>query len=212
MKIAVKFDAKDVDEALGELGLAQSPFLTAALVGEIERASCTLLDAPNVPGLQQWTHCFRSLSTALVVLKWTRDDYQLISPASNIAIRVQSGNEDTGLQFGNPKNRTPKGATAVDAIAVNAQLELFAELPRAIKTPDESPEPSKATWFFLFFTDSQKNELRCELSLPVSMDGSGHVTAWRTRIIMGSIPLDPVVSLPEPDFGPDVDVEVKRKA
>ena len=66
------------------------------------------------------------------------------------------------------------------------------------------------TWFLLFHR--RGSELRSELSLAIKMGGDGHVKAWRERIILPIIPLDPEFAVtPEPDFGPDVEIKIARR-
>jgi hypothetical protein len=75
---------------------------------------------------------------------------------------------------------------------------------------DLATEANLPTWLLLFFADEK--ELRAaELSLPVNMDCEGHVSTWRERIILPALPTDPVLTLPESDFGPDVDIKIARK-
>jgi hypothetical protein len=46
------------------------------------------------------------------------------------------------------------------------------------------------------------------------MDGSGQINRWKERIILPPIPLDGdgFKREAEPDFGPNVDIEIKRRA
>ncbi len=47
----------------------------------------------------------------------------------------------------------------------------------------------------------------------MSMDEKDHIDSWRERIILGSQPLDPEgARMPAPDFGPDIDIDVQRRA
>jgi hypothetical protein len=55
-------------------------------------------------------------------------------------------------------------------------------------------------------------EVRCELSLPSQITADGRITRWQERIMLPSIPLDGAeveIAVPE---GPDLDIDVKRKA
>jgi hypothetical protein len=65
------------------------------------------------------------------------------------------------------------------------------------------------TWFLLLHQAA--SELRGELSLPSQMSPDGRITHWQERIILTSIPLDEAVTVAAPQ-GPDVDIDVKRKA
>src|SRR5207249_4791227 len=99
-----------------------------------------------------------------------------------------------------------------DAIMVNqAQFELFPGLaPADFRVAQPGDEP--VTWIMLIHR--AEGELRCELSLPVSVGDDGRVNQWRERILLRSIPFDPVPGelnpLPEPQLG--FDVEIRRRA
>jgi hypothetical protein len=55
-------------------------------------------------------------------------------------------------------------------------------------------------------------EIRCELSLPSAMSPDGRITRWQERIIISSIPLDGAeIDVPATE-GPDLDIDVKRRA
>ena len=71
---------------------------------------------------------------------------------------------------------------------------------------DEGP----LTWFLLLHRAG--SEVRCELSLPSQISADGRITRWQERIMLPSIPLDGTeVEIVAP-VGPDLDIDVKRKA
>jgi hypothetical protein len=211
MDVAVWFEPADVDAALARLGLSVSPLTEALLVGWVARASCTENDAPNFPGFVQWGRTLRALRERLVLLGWTRcDDGNFatsVSPDKQIAIAVASGNEDTGRRDAVPSTRSAKGPSTAAAVSINAgQLEMF---PEVLPAPIHDGDNSRVTWLVLFHADGK--ELRAELSLPVDMDAEGHIKLWRERIILPAQPLDAATVMPEPDFGPNIEIEVKRR-
>jgi hypothetical protein len=79
-----------------------------------------------------------------------------------------------------------------------------------IKPPEEIRDDGRVTWLLLFYCD--EHELRAELSLPASMGHDGRPDAWKERIILPSTSLDPIVPNVKPDFGPELNVDVKRRA
>jgi hypothetical protein len=76
-------------------------------------------------------------------------------------------------------------------------------------TPRQPDDIECFTWILLFRATG--TELRAELSLPVNMDEGGQIRLWRERIILPSQPLDTAFTIPEPDFGPDVEIEIQRR-
>jgi hypothetical protein len=44
------------------------------------------------------------------------------------------------------------------------------------------------------------------------MTDNGHIGLWRERIILRAQPLDAAFTLPDADLGPDLDIDVQRRA
>jgi len=210
MLTEIRSTADDVDAALSALGLTRPPLLDAIKAGYLARSSCTANDAPFYPALSQWNRTVRVLREKLLVEGWTKSDdgnyCVVVSPDGSIAIAAASGCENTGNPLLNPTTKSAKGPSTADAVLVNAmQLQLPGILPTATVESDNG----RVTWLLLFHTDER--ELRAELSLPASMGDDGRPNAWRERIILPATPLDPIVVDVAPDFGPDLDVDVKRR-
>lgn len=202
----------DVDAALARLGLSEPPLMRSVRSGYLSRISRTANDAPIAAGFYHWNETLRTLRDELVLLGWTRVDEQMfstiLSPDGKIAISVSSGDEATGDPRGYPKTKRDKGPRTADAIYANVgQLDFFKPTPE----PAPVEELECLTYVLLFHANA--TELRAELSLPVSMDENDHIDNWRERIILRSQPLDPEGStLPAPDFGPEIDIDVQRRA
>ena len=212
METAVRYELNDVEIALARLGLTIAPLAQAVQLGYLARHSCTANDAPNAPGFYQWNATLRGLREGLVLMDWTRCDdgnfATIVSPDERIAISVASGNLDTGNPLAVPSTRSSKGPNTAAAVSVNAgQFELF---PAMFTPPVHDGDDKRATWILLFYTDGK--ELRSELSLPIAMDVDGHIMAWKERIILPVQPLDNDVPVLNPDFGPDVEIKVSRRA
>ncbi len=132
----------------------------------------------------------------------------VIHPDETMAINVATGDVGTGLVNATPSNKAPKGVSTADAISVNQQqLELNLPVP---DMPHVRGEDGPLTWFLLLHRAS--NEIRCELSLPSAMSPDGRITRWQERIIISTIQLDGEEIEVEAPQGPDVDIDVKRKA
>jgi hypothetical protein len=211
MKVAIWSEPDDVEAALARLGLAIAPLVVAVNRGHLAAISRTSNDAPNAAGFYQWNETLRTLREELVPFEFTRSDAGGYSTAmrgdKRMAIAVSSGDEGTGVAAANPCTKQVKGPRTVAAVSSNAtQLELF---PHEIMMPPPAEEVDHLTWILLF--RAAPTELRAELSLPVTMNDGGQVAAWRERIILPRQPLDANFTIPEPDFGPDVEIEIQRR-
>ena len=212
LKTVIHAEQEDVDAALARLGLTAPPLMRSVRAGYLSRISRTANDAPIAAGFYHWNETLRTLRDELVVLGWTRVDEQMfstiLSPDGRIAISVSSGDEATGQPRGFPRTKRDKGPRTADAIYANVeQLDLFEAAPE----PISEEEVECLTYVLLFHADA--TELRAELSLPVSMDEKDHIDSWRERIILRAQPLDPEdAAMPKPDFGPDIDIDVQRRA
>ncbi|HXP23988.1 MAG TPA: hypothetical protein VN807_07595 [Candidatus Sulfotelmatobacter sp.] len=215
METVVWVNPSDVDVALARLGLRRSPLWDAILAGLLERSNCTENDAPNVPGFIQWARTLRVLRERLILEDWVKSDsgryYTVVRADGKVAIAVASGSEDTGREDGFPRNRSAKGPSTATIVSQNAgTIDLF---PETLPPPTEVVDPERATYLLLFYVCP--SDVRAELSLPVDIDDDGYITAWRERIILGSHPIDSAaieISGESPDAGPDIDVDVKRRA
>lgn len=212
MKVAIWSEPEDVAAALARLGLALAPLVTAVNRGHLAAISRTANDAPNAAGFYQWNETLRTLREELAVFEFTRSNTRGYSTAlrgdKRMAIAASSGDEGTGIADANPSTKQVKGPCTIAAVSSNAaQLELF---PRLVLMPASPPEEVECLTWILLFRAAGK-ELRAELSLPVTMDEGGLIRAWRERIILPSQPLDATFIIPEPDFGPDVEIEIQRR-
>lgn len=210
--IKVKTTTNDVTDALGELGLTVEQLHEAIKAGFVERSRCTANDAPFFPALLQWNHTQRGLREQLIPAGWSASDdgnyCTVVSPDNTIAIATASGCDNTGNPIFSPTTKSPKGPNTVDAVTSNAAQLL---LPGVIQMPTvPKATDGKVTWLLLFYPAEQ--EIRAELSLPAAMGGNGKPDTWSVRIILPPLPLDPIMSIAAPDFGPDLDVEVVRRA
>jgi hypothetical protein len=213
MKVAIWYEPDEVATALARLGLAVAPLVVAVNRGYLAAISRTSNDAPNAAGFYQWNETLRTLREELAVFEFTRSTTRGYSTAlrgdKRMAIAVSSGDEGTGVAGANPSTKQVKGPCTIAAVSSNAvQLELFPGL--VLIPPPPSPDEIEClTWILLFRAPGA--ELRAELSLPVNMDEGGQIRAWRERIILPSQPLDTTFTIPEPDFGPDVEIEIQRR-
>lgn len=199
--------------ALARFGLTVQVFHDAVEAGYLARISRTDNDAPNAAGTYQWNETLRMLREHLAVRGWERSNEggfpTVIRPQRDVAFCVSSGDQNTGIAARTPSTKNHKGPCTAERVGSNAQLFLFPDMESTVQF-DDNPI---ATWFLLFYTDER--EIRSELSLPIFMD-SGQISDWRERIILPAIPRDEggdgITRPVKPDFGPDVDIEIRRKA
>lgn len=214
MKVAIWSQPDEVEAVLARLGVAVAPLQVAVNRGYLAAISRTANDAPNAAGFYQWNETLRALREELAAFEFTRSNTRGYSTAlradKRMAIAVSSGDEATGIAQAIPSTKQVKGPCTIAAVSSNAaQLELF---PGSVLMPPPArdDEIECLTWILLFHASG--TELRAELSLPVTMDEGGQIRAWRERIILPTQPLDTAVAIPEPDFGPEVEVEIQRRA
>lgn len=212
MANAIRYEPEDVSAALKRLGVPLEILQEAVQAGYLGRISRTSNDAPNAGGFYQWNDTLRSLRENMVREGWHREDAgnwpTTVHADNKLAIAVSSGNELTGNPRATPSTKRAKGARTAQAVNCNRnQLWMPGFEPTVPETDENRP-----TWLLMFFADD--NELRAELSLPINMDDEGHVSGWRERIILPALTLDPEVRvrIPEPDFGPDIEIKIAKKA
>ncbi len=216
MEVAIYSEPSDIQSRLAELGLEEEPLRDVVRQGYLAYASCTRNHPPLVPAIWAWGETVRTLREYLLPRGWRRSDtnnYSLvIDPTDRIALAVSTGDDGTGLLHATPSTKSSKGPSTVAAINVN-QLELKLDFGQtAPRTRDLSvqEEGRAITWLLLICRGP--GEMRCELSLPLSMNANGFIDSWRERILLGSIPLDGEAVEITPVPAPDITVDVRRRA
>lgn len=217
MTAVVRREPGDARSRLAELGLEEEPLKDAVRRGQLAFLNCTPNHPPPFPGMSAWAETVCALREYLIPAGWQRSNdhnYALsIDPVDQIAIAVATGNEGTGLADATPSTNARKGPSTLEAIAVNQLRFSFMDEPPVQAKPRSGGRSNpRATWILLIHRAS--NEVRCELSLPISIGEDGHIDAWRERILLGSIPLDGDLAqaVPTPPPLPDITIDVKRRA
>ena len=223
-------DSWDVDTRLAKLGLKPDKLIHAVQRGLAAWASCTKNHPPASQGVWAWAETVCGLRDELVPLGWSRSDEAnlplTVNADKTLAICVNTGNEDTGIQDGSPCTRSTKGPQTRQAIRENlGQLRLFGDEPLPATDVMFGDEPLPATdvirkgrtvWILLIHRDMRAREVRAELSQPISISDEGKVDRWKERIVLSSTPFDDdLVSLIEGDNGlqtPEIDIEIKKRA
>lgn len=216
MTAVVHREPDEVRQRLAELGLDEEPLKDAVRRGQLAFLSCTPNHPPQFPGMSAWAETVCAVREYVMPLGWRRSNdsnYALsVNPSGQMAIAVATGNDGTGRADATPSTNACKGPSTSDAIAAN-QLR-FSFMEQSV-TPRRTPAPAasgRATWILLIHRAA--GEVRCELSLPISIGEDGHIDAWRERILLSSIPLDGDLAqaVPVPPPLPDIDVSIRRRA
>jgi hypothetical protein len=201
---------------LAELGVSVEAVQRAIAAGHVARLTCTDNDPPFIPGTEAWRFTVVTLRDELCPIGWRKADpgnYSLvINDAREINIVVASGDKFTRLAHASPRTKSLKGLyTEAATVRNRVEGELFPEtltedLLRVAKLL-EYP-----TWILLIYITDE--EYRAELSLPVDMEDD-QITSWEERIFIpdSAIPSGGEVIVPSGDeYGPDIDVPVRRRA
>lgn len=213
-------DVPEVDARLAELGLEQELLLQAAQRGLAAFAACTPHHPRNYPALASWAETFRGLSDLLVVhpYRWTKlDDNgqpQVHSLSGLIAITVAGGDSNTGrIGDAEPKTSASKGDTTSRAMLMNAFL--FPDMEADARAKLEKMN-RRQTWFLLIHRDLVAGEMRCELSMPISMSEDRRIDGWAERILLRPTSFDAALLQGIPDeptpLTDEVKIELKRRA
>ena len=216
MNLSVYSESDGVNARLKALGLTAEVLQHAAQRWYLTKISYT----PNHPafaiGIPAWMEAVVALREQLLPIGWRRSDEnnhaRVVHPDGSIAIGVMTGDGGTGVPEAKVSNKVPKGIRTVGAISTNQyQFEMpQLELPVPDMLPQICNDRRPLTWILLLHHAT--NEVRCELSLPAKISDGGHITQWQERIILPSVSLDQAeikIAIPE---GPDLDIDVKRKA
>jgi hypothetical protein len=216
MTATVHADPVQVLNRLSLLGLEEEPLRIAVARGGRAVDVCTANHPRMFPPIAGWAETVCALREYGAILGWSNCDdsnYSIcISPDSECAIAVATGNEATGIVSAMPATRAAKGRITLEAVLVNqANLDLFPDEKKGAEDQAQRRHENKrANWILLVHRAG--NEIRAELSQPVSIGEDGRVNNWRERIILGSIPLDPApVTVSQPPQ-PNLDVQIRRRA
>jgi hypothetical protein len=213
MSAIVLFDNPDgITSRLAQLGVNAAVLREAVYQGHLQRTRLTLNHPSIYHGLNMWGEVVAGLREQLRPLGWSRlevGSFPLtIHEELKLAITVASGDEGTGDPFAHPSNRSKKGRNTAEAIEANRQLELFEREPHEFQEDGED----RQTWVLMHHTDVARGEIRLELSRPSSIGEDGKINAWAERIILGSLSFDDDLVEISPPTGPDIEINIRRKA
>jgi hypothetical protein len=210
-------------ERLAALGVTAKLFERAAKEHLADYFSCTEHDPPTYPPTKAWAAGNRSLRDQLVP-SWTalneRNQPLIVNEEGTVAITALSGDEKTGTEE-TPSTRSPKGRVTAEAVEVNLEQQTqFAFMEDPAAAMETSKRLGRTLWIFLLHRDSDKRELRSELSRPLEMSEDGYIDRWGDRIIFPPIPFDGDADTYNPDNpnsgnddggqSPEITVEIRK--
>jgi hypothetical protein len=199
---------------LAELGVTTTDLRDAVTSGYTVASGLT----SNHPRLARhfniWSETIATLRDSKTGDGWVNDSDRNYETARHVdgrcQIAVASGTHETGLDGGTgPRTSSKKGAATQDAVA-NNQMTLFPSDVDAL-APEEAKPP---TWLLLHTYDHAKQEIRCELSLPMQMEGKT-ITSWSERVLLEPIPFEMDSTVDYSDFPDDddpIEIDVARRS
>jgi len=217
LKTTIHAEQWEASNKLNQLDLEESVLLQAAQAGLSAWAECTENHPPSSPGYFAWAETVRTLRELLFPLGWKRlNEGNLplaVNEAGDLAISVQTGNDNTGRKDAQPRTSSVKGPRTAGVIQTNLQALLFPDM--ALPSKESLDVPGRTTWILLIHRDLKTTELRCELSRPISMSEDGHVDSWAERIILTATPFDsnPMSGIdgnPSGGSTPEITVAIKK--
>jgi hypothetical protein len=206
------FEPENVEARLATMGLKEEQLLHAARRWYLTWSGFTLNHPPVGIGISAWTEAVAALREQVLPDGRTRSDernYALaVSPDGLIAINVATGDGGTGRPNANPSNKAPKGTSTADAITVNQhQLDLDLRC-RTFRISTAMMDHSPGSFFCTAPAPRSAVSFRCRrLCRPTAASRAG-----RNAFILSPIPIDDEVIEIEAPAGPDLDIEIKRKA
>lgn len=219
-----------------ELGIPDPEILRVALeAGELERSS----HHRNVPAMSVgcigWGVSVGELRNRLAPYGWIANSEGRLETTLNlkmrVAVAITSGDEATGRADQTPKTKHKKGVATEAAIEENAQqLSLFSTIspsdpayeptpqlrpvagPADVSPPIQAEDVPEGVMLWVLLKARDRDQIRCELSLPLAYGIDGYVNMWAERIILPPIDLDGAKKAFTPlEPTPSIEVSVTRR-
>lgn len=177
---------EDLARLLSPMRLEATPFERAVATGAAESRTFSPAAPKSGPEFTRWLRTVESLHEGIMLLRagWLRVDPQnlpyFLQPDINIGLIVSSGDAFTGVTYGSPSTRNPKGSAFARRVDENGKVAMFGQ-----PVDGEEVEVDDA-WILLY--DERDGLVHLELSRPVSMAGS-FVDSWSERIIFPAFDL-----------------------
>jgi len=171
---------EDLARLLAPMRLEATPFERAVAIGAAESRTFSPAAPKSGAELTRWLRTVESLHEGIMLLRagWLRFDPQnlpyFLQPDVNVGLIVSSGDAFTGVSYGSPSTRNPKGSAFARRVDDNGKVAMFGQPAGGTEVDVED------VWILLY--DERDEAVHLELSQPSSMAGS-FVESWSERII-----------------------------
>lgn len=161
--------------------LTAEVFERGVAVGAAESRSFSPGAPKSAPNMTRWFRTVEVIHEQLMLLQlgWSRSDPQnlpyFLQSELNLGLITSSGNEFTGVAWGTPSTKNPKGSAFARRVDENGQGALFPQ-----PTDDGGEIEVKYLWVLLY--NERDGLVYLELSRPKSMAGT-QIDSWLDRII-----------------------------
>lgn len=179
-------EPSEVDARLATLKLNRTWLQNGVIAGDAGASSSSALHPPGDSGFRRWADTVAGLRTQVLPHGWDMSNAlnycTVFNRESRTAVVVMAGDVMTGIKFGTPRSRYPKGVVTAKRIERNnGQISLFPSL----KSAEEIVEEDCLTWVLVQFQGEQG--VQVELSRPSSMSQAGYVNDWDERILLPTV-------------------------
>lgn len=177
---------EDLGHLLSPMRLEATPFERAVATGAAESRTFSPAAPKSGPEFTRWLRTVESLHEGIMLLRtgWLRFDPQnlpyFLQPDLRIGLIVSSGDSFTGVTYGNPTTRNPKGSAFARRVDENGKVAMIGQ------PVDDGEVDVEDVWILLY--DERDGLVHLELSRPASMAGS-FVDTWSERIIFPAFDL-----------------------
>lgn len=211
----------DHEKELNEIGLDKQSLIEICEKILAGAAQTTENDAITASGQYGYLAGVRATREELRQKGWKktrRGNLELTSYSSkDIHLLVSSGDKHTGNPDFLPRTKNQKGSQTKQIVYQNARCPFLfpdfmnKQLQRIQHKQDK--QDFGQTWFLLYHLDKENEEMRVEVSLPISFDDNElKVSGWIKRIILDSIKFDSSIFNKEPDYADIPPYDLIKKA
>ena len=172
---------EDLARLLSPMRLAATPFERAVAVGAAEKRTVSPAAPKSGPEYTRWMRTIEALHEGLMLLQlgWKRSDPQNLPYFSqadlHLGLIASSGDAFTGVSWGTPSTKNPKGSAFARRVDDSGQVAMF-----GAQTSDGVEIDVKYLWILLY--NERDGMVYLELSRPTSMAGK-KIDTWYDRII-----------------------------
>lgn len=202
-------DEVAASDRLSQLGLSIPGLLRVINSGAGGFASTTHFHASSAAGTYLYHETTAAARRLLVPAGWEADELdgqpRVWNPRTNVAIVVQTGDENTGIVSEHqPRTRNPKGTATQRKVDENRQHPALFAMP----VPQRQALDSVAVLTWVLLVAVVEGKMRAELSLPREFV-DGRPSDWVERILLPEQDFGGTVDLaPSSDAAPDTDFDV----